>query len=114
MAKLGAILSTSDIGVPGSLVSPTPGATVTITVTAGAVFKWTSGENETVNASGTQIAGQMVTLIITNDATLARTITLGTGFASAGVLIGTTLKTAVLNFVSDGTTLWEMSRTAAL
>lgn len=113
MATLGATLSTATI-TSDVVVNPTPSATVTITVTAGTVFIWTAGEAETINASGVQTAGQELTCIITNDATLGRTLTFGTGFKSIGVLLGTISKIAVIKFVSDGTNLCEIARTLAL
>lgn len=112
MAKLGAILSTTDLDT-NALVSPTPGGTVTVVCTAGNLFKWTAGETETVNISGTQTAGQKITFMVTNDA-LARTITMGTGIVSTGVIIGTALKTAVAVFQSDGTNFYELSRTLGM
>ncbi len=51
-----------------------------------------------------------VWIIITNDATSGKVITFGSGFSSAGTLTGTASKTAVLMFISDGETLWEVSR----
>lgn len=97
-------------------LAPTPGATVTVSFSSDfmrVLAAWTAGEAETVNLSGTQKAGQMLTLLITNDA-LARTITLGTGMTSIGVVVGTALKTAVLVFESNGTTFYELSRTLGL
>lgn len=112
MARFGAISSPIDLDC-NVMVSPAPGATVTIDPTTGCLFKWTAGENETVNISGTQVAGQKITFMITNDA-LARTITMGTGTVSLGVIVGTALKTAVAVFQSDGTNFYELSRTLGL
>ena len=96
-----------------ALVSPTAGSTVTIDPTLGNLYKWTAGENETVNISGTQVAGQKITFMITNDA-IVRTITLGTGIVSTGVIVGTALKTAIVIMQSDGTNFYELSRTLGL
>lgn len=112
MPRFGLILSTADID-SNTMVSPTPGATVTIDCTTGSLFVWTAGENETVNVTGTQKAGQKITFMITNDA-LARTITMGTGIVSLGVIVGTALKTAVAVFQSNGTNFLELSRTLGL
>lgn len=112
MATFGTILSTASTSTNTSS-SPTPGATVSINPTLGNLFKWTAGENETVNISGTQVAGQVITLMIVNDAVI-RTITLGTSIVSAGVVIGTALKTAVVVLQSDGTNFYELSRTLGL
>mgnify|MGYP001564748988 CR=1 FL=1 len=112
MAAFGTILTTSEVGV-SAVVSPTPGATVSIDATLGNLFKWTAGENETVNITAGQTAGRVITFMITNDA-LARTITLGTGIVSLGVIVGTALKTAVVVLQSDGTNFYELSRTLGL
>jgi hypothetical protein len=112
MAALGAILSTQDIET-NAMSSPTPGATVSIDATLGNLFKWTAGENETVNITAGQQAGRKLTLMVTNDA-LARTITMGTGIVSTGVLVGTALKTALCVLQSDGTNFYELSRTLGL
>lgn len=112
MALLGAILSTQDMSKNASS-SPTPGVTVSIDGTLGNLFKWTAGENETVNITDGQQAGRVITFMIANDA-LARTITMGTGIVSAGVIVGTALKTAVVVLQSDGTNYYELSRTLGL
>jgi len=49
----------------------------------------------------------------TNDA-VVRTITMGTGIVSIGVLVGTALKTGVCVLQSDGTNFYELSRTLGL
>ena len=112
MAALGTILSTQDVDKNASS-SPTPGATVSIDASLGNLFKWTSGEAETVNITAGQQAGRVITLMITNDA-IARTITLGTGIVSTGVVIGTALKTEMILLQSDGTSFYELSRTLVL
>lgn len=97
-------------------IAGTPGATVTITFDntfTQTIVSWTAGETETVNLSGTQKAGMFLILMITNDA-LARTITLGTGMTSTGVIVGTALKTAIVVMLSNGTTFYELSRTLGL
>lgn len=97
-------------------IAVTPSATITLTHHAftNVYAKWTAGENETVNASGTQVAGQRMTLIIVNDATLARTITFGTGFKPSATIVGTVSKAATIDFISDGTNWWETNRTLLL
>ena len=112
MAALGTILTTSDIAANG-VVAPTPGAAVSIDASTGNLFKWTAAENETVNITAGQQAGRVITLMIGNDA-LARTITLGTGIVSAGLVVGTALKTVTVVLQSDGTNFYELSRTLGL
>ena len=112
--KHGAVLSSADVPNSAMEITATPGATVTLDVATGHVAKWTAGENETINASGAQYVGQELTCIITNDATLPRTITFNTGFRASATIVGTTSKVSVIEFVSDGTNLIEKSRTIAI
>jgi len=112
MATFGTILFTAEVTV-AALASPTPSATVSIDASTANLFKWTAGENETVNITAGQKAGRVITFMITNDA-LARTITLGTGIVSLGVIVGTALKTAVVVLQSDGSSFYELSRTLGL
>lgn len=112
MPAFGTILTTSDVNVNAS-VSPTPGSTINLNAASGNIFKWTAGENETVNVTAGQQAGRVITLMIANDAVI-RTITLGTGIVSAGVIVGTALKTGVVVLQSDGTSYYELSRTLGL
>lgn len=115
MAKFGSIMSSSNMpNGAASAISATPGSTVTLDVTTGNHAVWTAGENETVNASGAQFASQELTCIITNDATLPRTITFGTGFKPSATVVGTVSKVAVIKFVSNGTDFYELARTLAL
>lgn len=53
-------------------------------------------------------------VIIHNDATLAKTITFGTGFSVTSTLVGTVSKTAIVEFLSNGTTLYEVNRKTGL
>jgi len=99
----------------GILGAPTPGATVAIDLTTGAKsFKWTVGEAETVNISGSQLAGQELTLILVQDSGSGRVITFGTGFKSAGTITLTTSETSVVSFRSDGTNFYETGRIAGI
>jgi hypothetical protein len=61
-------------------------------------------------------AGATASIIIVTSGTTSYTITFGTGFLTTGTLAtGTvTAKTFVVNFVSDGTTMIETSRTVAM
>lgn len=112
MSALGTILSTADVN-SNVLSAPTPAATINLNAALGNLFKWTAGENETVNITAGQQAGRVITLMITNDAVI-RTITLGTGIVSLGVIVGSALKTAVVVLQSDGTNFYELSRTLGL
>lgn len=102
------------VTVTGVLTSPVAGGTVTIDLTTGArVYKWTAGEDETVNASGKQLAGMRVVCVITSDASI-RTITFGTGFKATATFATTASKTGTVSFISDGTSLWETGRSEAI
>lgn len=61
-------------------------------------------------------AGTRCTLIITTSGTTSYTMTFGTGFVSAGTLATgvVTAKKFAVSFVSDGTSLIETARTAAM
>jgi hypothetical protein len=112
MSALGTILSTSEVSIDTS-AAPTPAATISINASTANLFKWTAGENETINITAGQKAGRVITFMITNDA-IIRTITLGTGIVSVGTIVGTALKTAVVVLQSDGTSFYELSRTLGL
>ena len=68
----------------------------------------------TINASVVGTAGQHIWVLIINDATSGKTITFGTNFKPNGTLTGTVNKAAVVQFVSDGTTWYEVARTTGL
>lgn len=66
----------------------------------------------TFNATGAGTSGQPMTIIITNDATSAKTITFGSNFTANGTLTasGASKKTTI-QFISDGSSFVEVSRT---
>lgn len=93
---------------------PNPGSTVTITINTDiphTLAAWTASQIETVNISGTPMDGQLLTCIITNDATLGRVITFGTGLSSPGTLLGVISKRSVVDFIAYGGMFYERSRT---
>ena len=112
MPALGSILTTQSIGTNSSSAL-TPGTTVTLTVTTSKIYTDAAAQNQTINCTGTQVAGQEIILIISNDAT-PRTITFGTGFRAASTLVGTANKAATIHFVSDGTSFFEVARALVL
>lgn len=61
-------------------------------------------------------AGSSVTLLILTSGTSSYTITFSTGFKSTGTLATGTVSSRVfaIQFVSDGTNLYEVSRTVAM
>jgi len=96
-------------------ITVTPGATVTLThhEFTNVYSTWTAGENETINASGTQIAGQRMDLLIECDGT-PRTITFGTNFRANGAAVLTASLGATFYFVSNGTDWCEVARTIGI
>jgi len=112
--KFGNVAANAEINVSSQQIAVTPSATITLDITTGSIAAWTAGENETVNASGTQVIGQRLTCIIRNDSVLPRTITFGTGFIAAATAVGTTNTTTAIEFVSNGTSFFELARTPAL
>jgi len=105
-----------DIG-GARVVTPTPGSTVTITISTDArhtIATWTAAEAETVNVSGTPLDGATMTWIIVNDATLGRVITLGTGTLGIGIVTGIISKKSTIAFVAYGGTFHETGRAVGL
>ncbi len=65
----------------------------------------------TFNATAGGTAGQEMTIIITNDATSAKTITFGTNFNTTGTLTASAVsRRTTITFKSDGTTFHETGR----
>lgn len=112
--KHGDIAISADVNPSSTQISVTPSGTISIDVTTGNVAKWTAGENETINLTGTMFVGQTLALIITNDSTLPRVITLGTGFRSLGTITGVVSKVSVIQFISNGTSMIEVARSVAM
>lgn len=70
--------------------------------------------NATINLSGGGVAGQMIVVMIINDATSGKTVTFGTFFKPSATVGGTASKVAVVTFISDGNNFYETSRTTGL
>jgi hypothetical protein len=86
-----------EVGGRESFVTVTPLADGTFTTIASAI-------------------GERLAIKVVTSGTVSRTLTFGTGFKSTGTLATGTVngKVFMLEFVSDGTTLNEISRTAAM
>lgn len=86
-----------------------------VDVTLGTVFTVTTVNatgSVTFNATAGGTAGQPMTIIITNDATSAKTITFGTNFVANGTLTASGVnKVTTIQFMSNGTNFYEVSRT---
>src|SRR3990167_4913761 len=68
----------------------------------------------TINTTTPGEKGQELYVKIDNDSDGNKTITFGTPFKVTGTVAGSTSVSAVLHFISDGTNLWEVSRTIGL
>jgi len=95
--------------------SLTAGSTVAMSFSSGTVLTLTPAQTETINASNCT-AGQQTALVITTSGTTSYTLTFSTNFKTTGTLAtGTTTgKVFVVNFICNGSTATEMSRTAAM
>jgi hypothetical protein len=91
-------------------------AAISLDPTLGPAFKVTTiaSTAATINAASAGVAGQTYSLIVVGDATGGDVITFGTNFKTTGTLTVAASKDYVLRFISDGTTLREAGRTAAL
>jgi len=106
----------ADIGST-QILTPTPGSTVSVaisTIHRKILATWTAGEAETINISGTPVDGQELVLIVNNDATMGRLLTLGTGLLGLGTILNIVSKKSVLAFIASGGTFHEVSRTIGI
>jgi len=103
--------------VIGAMDTMTYAAVITLDVTAGDLHKTltaNSAGNATINASTGGLPGQHMWVLVANDRVNAKTVTFGVNFRSSGTLAGTPGKTATVEFVSDGTSWYEVARTLNL
>jgi hypothetical protein len=114
MQRQGAIPITAMVNGPTVQIPVTPAATITLDLSKGNYARWTAGQSETIGLIGPQSPGQALTLMIANDSILPRTIAFGAGFKASASLVGVLGKTAVLQFVSDGSAMYEASRSSVL
>lgn len=112
MMRFGQIPANAMIDGPPKTIPVTPGATINLDITSVGFATWTASQAETINAIGTQQAGQRLNLLIKLNTSL--TISFGTGFKASGALTGVLNKTALFYFVSDGTNFLEIARNANL
>lgn len=98
----------------GSPVYATPGTAALALATNTTVSVSPTGN--TTYTTTVPAAGSVRHVIVRQTTTTSRTLTFGTGFKPVGTLAtGTTAsRVFVLSFVSDGTNLYEASRTAAM
>jgi hypothetical protein len=100
-----------------TIVALTESATMDLNVSKGEVFTLVPAHTANINASGiTPNVGQRVTLIVTTSGTNSYVLTFNTNFVSTGTLTtgATSGKIFVVDFVSNGTKLIEVSRTTAM
>lgn len=118
--KKGSIFVEKDFEVEGqfSLGSAsvvTPGATPTIDASLGSVFTLTPAEAESISIINMTV-NQPITLIVLTSGTSSYVLTFSTGFKTTGTLTtGTTsARYFIVQFISDGTNVYEVSRTTAI
>lgn len=106
------IVGKTSATTPSALTYASP---TSVDVTLANVFTVTTVNatgSVTFNATAGGTAGQRVVFIITNDATSAKTITFGTNFVANGTLTPSgASKVATIEFISNGTSLYELCRT---
>ncbi len=108
---------TGNFPIVGSMDTMTYASTISLDVTKANLHKTTTVNatgNATINASAAGTAGQHIWVQIINDATSGKTITFGTNFKPSATVVGTTSKTAMVHFVSDGINWYEVARTLNL
>jgi hypothetical protein len=117
-----------DTSVPSGLKWATPpggGSAPVYAVLANGSTAMAFGTNDVVKVTPTAnatytttvpAAGRTRIVIVRQTTATSRTLTFGTGFKPTGTLATgtTTARVFVLTFVSDGTNLYEKSRTAAM
>lgn len=93
----------------------TSSATIGLVGTDGDVQTLTPAHTATINASGL-VSGQRLTLVITTSGTNSYTLTFGTAFKTTGTLAtgSVSAKVFTMEFVCDGSTYVETSRTTAM
>lgn len=100
------------VTTPSALTYASP---TSVDTTLASVFTTTTVNatgSVTFNATDGGVAGQRIVFIITNDATSAKTITFGTNFVANGTLTPSGVnKVATIEFISNGTALYELCRT---
>ena len=109
------IAQTTGSGAP-LLVQPTYASTISIDASQYSywdIVTTAAVGNATITCSNPGNPGNQVSIQIDNDASGARTITFGTGFRSTGTVTGTTSKSILVTFVSNGTSLLEDGRSSA-
>ena len=118
-ATVTAAMLASDVSstfAPASVYTALPNDTLAMAFATNSAVKLTVTDNRTITTT-VPAAGKHRTLIILTAGTSTFTITFGTGFkpVSSTLATGTAdAKVFVLEFVSDGTVLYEVSRTTAM
>lgn len=74
----------------------------------------TGAGNTTLQSIGVGLPGQLLLLEVANDSGGARTITFGSNFRSTATLVGTSSRSMLIEFVSNGVKWMEVGRTVAI
>lgn len=99
------------------VLTPTAGTTVTITIdpTASVILaSETAAQDQSLVISGTPQDGTRLTIIITNDGVLPRTITASTGLSALSTIVGITSKKSTISFIALNGTFIETARTVGI
>lgn len=111
------VISSTGVVTPAAYTVSALSATSpsTLTQSAADVFTVTPTGALTINATGL-VAGKRINIIVLTAGTDSYVVTFGTNFKSTGTLATGTSdgKYFVVSFVSDGTNLYETSRTTAM
>jgi hypothetical protein len=102
-------------GSTNTTAALTPSTTVSVDFSnTASIYTLTPAQAETINATNCA-TGIQKTVLITTSGTTSFTLTFSTNFRSIGTLATgtTTAKAFAITFLCNGTTAYEMSRTAA-
>ena len=105
--QLVAALQLRDLKESYKVTTPELGSTLVFSPSLGNICSISADRDITILANAKKVGPMW--FVIANDST-PRTITFGTGFRSAGALVGTANKAAVLGFISEGNSFFEVSR----
>lgn len=109
------ITSSGVVTLTGTVAALSATSPSTLTQSSADVFTVTPTGALTINATGL-VAGKRIEIVVLTSGTNSYTVTFGTNFKSTGTLATGTSdgKYFVVSFVSDGTNLYEVSRTTAM
>lgn len=99
------------------ILTPTAGTTVTLIIDPTAkeiLASETAAQDQNIVISGTPQDGTRLTIIITNDGVLPRTITSSTGLSALSAVVGVVSKKSTISFIALNGTFIETSRAVGI